>query len=241
MTARGGSKGVPNKNLRLIGGLPLIAWKARAAYAAEAYRVVLSTDSPEIAAVGREHGCVALMRPASLATDTATSASVVRHALESLTMDGNEYDAVMLLEPSSPFTLASHYGIAISQMMGKSADLAVGMRQVDLHPTLQAEIGLDGSISDIVRKMRECDGKTRRQDFKPVWTISGSVYCFRVDMFLRTGDIYGGARNYGFLVDDVSGLEIDTMDDLAWAEYLVERGRVKPAPRPSEAGRWPPQ
>ena len=100
--ARGGSKGIPRKNIRPLGGKPLLAWTAECALAAQSLsRVVLSTDDDEIASVGREHGLeVPFLRPAELGGDAVGSLAVVLHAIEAI---GEEFDAVCLLQPTDPF------------------------------------------------------------------------------------------------------------------------------------------
>lgn len=228
--ARAGSKGVINKNLREIQGLSLIGWKSRAAYAAGADKVVLSTDSAEIAAEGVRHGCTALMRPPELATDEATSASVVRHALETLRVAGNEYDAVNLLEPSSPFTTAAQHTVALRTMEVENADLVVGMKRVEPHPLFVGEQRVDASVTPIILAFQ--NHARRRQDYLPSWSMSGSLYLFKVGMFLDTGDIYGGYVNKGMLVDKWTGLEIDTPEDLEMAEYAAGRRYVRPEAAP---------
>lgn len=226
MVARGGSRGVPGKNLRCIQGLSLVGWKARAAYAAGADKVVLSTDSAEIAAEGVRHGCTALMRPPELATDTATSASVVQHALETLSAAGNEYDAVMLLEPSSPFTTAETYRKALAMMRDRAADLVVGMRRVEPSHVFVGEQREDASVMPIILQMHRHTAR-RRQDFPEDWTMSGGVYLFGARMFLETGDIYGGTRCFGILQPRWEAIEIDTVEDLELAEYAAGKGYVR--------------
>lgn len=232
LTARGGSKGVPGKNLKRIGGLSLIGWKAHAARAAGAIRIVCSTDSTDIAVEARAQGCdVPFMRPAALASDTASSASVVRHTLDTLkAMEGSTFEHVMLLEPSAPFTGCAYYGIAMGQMSLRKADLVVGMKAVEPHSTFTGEIPDDMSIEPIVVKMRARGGKTRRQDFPREWTQSGSLYMFRVDTFMRTGDIYGGEKNYGVLIDKWRAIEIDTPTDMEMAVYAYNNGHVQGPP-----------
>ncbi len=227
VTARGGSKGVPRKNLREIGGRSLLAWKVAGARAAGALEIVLSTEDTAIAAEGAERGCRILTRPVSLASDTATSASVVRHALEALWMaTGTDlYTHVMLLEPSAPFTRPDQYQQAIAMAETRRADAVIGMRAVEPSTLYTDEVGDDGNINHIARTIHNM--RDQRRQARPVeWTPSASVYLFRTDMFLRTGDIYGGGKNYGLLCDRYSSIEIDTIDDLAFAEFAYERGLV---------------
>lgn len=229
IVARGGSRGVPGKNLRPIGGLSLVGWKARAAAkAAPGARLVISTDSAEIADEARRHGVdVPFMRPAELATDSATSASVVRHALETLAARGELFDWVMLLEPSAPFATAAHMREALDMMARLDADLVVGMKETHPHTAFIGEIPADGSIAPIIESMRRRGRHLRRQDLRQEWTMNGALYLFRTDMFLKGDDIYGGPRSFGLMMDAAHSIEIDNPADLAFAQYVVDKGYVK--------------
>lgn len=227
LVGRGGSKGVPGKNLRVIGGHTLVDWKVRGALTADpsAY-VVVSSDDAGIRAAAMDAGASAeIVRPPELATDTAATAEVVRHALGEMAGLGRAApEAVMLLECSSPFTRAASYQQALRDMVEKDADLVVGMKEVIPHPVFIGERRADASVTGIILQFQR--RARRRQDFTDSWTMSGGIYLFRTGMFLETGDIYGGARNVGVLQDRWSALEIDTPEDLEMAEYAAARGKV---------------
>lgn len=219
MVARGGSRGVPGKNLKRIGGESLIGWKARNARACDpGARIVISTDCPKIASEARSHGVeVPFMRPTELATDTASTASVIQHALEQLP----GYDRVMLLEPSSPFTTGPHMRGAIQMMDDLNADLIVGMREVQPNHVFVGERPKDESVAGIITQMAAAGNNLRRQDLGTDWTMNGGLYLFKTDMFLRTGSIYGSPHSYGLLMDRWHSIEIDFPEDLDMAEYAV--------------------
>jgi CMP-N-acetylneuraminic acid synthetase len=222
LVGRGGSKGVPGKNTRVIRGHTLVDWKL-AAVPQDAV-VAVSSDDPGIRAEALRcrPGAIEIVRPAELATDTATTASVVRHALGVV---GGEYDAVMLLEPSAPFTRSATYLEALRMMEERDADLVVGVRPAEPHPVFVGEERDDSSVTGIILGFQRM--ARRRQDFKPCVTMSGGCYLFRVGMFLETGDVYGGVRNFGVKQGRWDGVEIDSMDDLALAEWAAETGRVR--------------
>ncbi len=129
ITARGGSKRVPHKNLARIGGISLIGFRAISARRSHyCSRLIISTDSVAIQDEARSHGVeVPFLRPAALATDTATSESVIAHAMEWIEEhDDSRYDAVMLLEPAAPFGRAADYDAAVELMIARDANLVVG-------------------------------------------------------------------------------------------------------------------
>lgn len=243
MVGRGGSKGVPQKNLREIGGLSLIGWRARAARRAMAEleregwpgRLIISTDSNAIAAEASRHGVeVPFIRPASLATDDAKSVDVIRHALMTLADVGETYDTVVLLEPSAPFATQYHLSEAFREYWKHNAHLVVGMKHTEPHSSFIGERPDDQHIAPIVVKMRQYGTDTRRQARKPEWTMNGCIYIFRSEVVLDEkynweGDwsIYNGGRKLGYLMDRWHSIEIDTMHDLEMAEYAFAKGHVK--------------
>jgi CMP-N-acetylneuraminic acid synthetase len=221
VTARGGSKGVPRKNIRMLGGKPLIAWTADAARAATRLaRTVLSTEDDEIAAVGKQVGLdVPFMRPAELAKDTTPSLPVLQHVVTTLEAAGDRYDAICLMQPTSPLRTAAMIDGCLELLERSGADSVVSVvpMPVDHHP-YWAYIGSpDG-------EMRLATGGaapvTRRQDLPPAFHREGSVYCTRRDVLIDGNSIYG-ARTMGFPVDPARSVNIDTLDDWARAEQLV--------------------
>jgi CMP-N,N'-diacetyllegionaminic acid synthase len=137
LVGRGGSKGLPGKNLREINGLSLIGYKAKSALTSRyCSRLIVSSDSRDIQAEAKRHGAEVLFsRPIELASDTASSNDVVLHAMDWIeTHEGRRYDAVMLLEPSSPLARPDHYDQAIELFMARQASLVVGGAKPRSHP-----------------------------------------------------------------------------------------------------------
>ena len=225
ITARGGSKGVVGKNLKKIGGLSLIEWKILAARAADpAAHIVCSSDSLDILAHAAFLGAKCIQRPDALATDTARSVDVIKHALD---VCPEKYDQVCLLEPSAPYTTGAQYRRALDMMVENDADLIVGMRETSPHTAFVGDVRDDLSVTPVIIQFQR-ETMRHRQAYPKQWSMSGSLYLFRTDMFCRTTDVYGGVRNYGLLCDKWTGLEIDTLDDLELAEYAFAKGYVQP-------------
>lgn len=228
LVGRGGSRGVVGKNLRVIAGHSLVSWKLAGALAADpsAY-VVVSSDDAGIRGEAMDHGASAeIARPPELASDTATTASVVRHALGELRQRGLPgFDAVMLLECSSPFPTSQQYRDALRMMEERDADLIVGMRETSPHTAFIGDVRDDASVTGIIIQFQRM--ARRRQDFTPQWSMSGAMYLFKTKMFQETLDCYGGVKNFGLMQDRWTGLEIDSPSDLEMACYAAERGYVK--------------
>lgn len=229
ITARGGSKGVPRKNVRKLNGISLIGFKAISAQKSKyCSRLVISTEDLEIQEDARRYGVeVPFTRPAILATDTASSADVILHAMEWFeTQTDEHYDAVMLLEPSSPFARSFDFDRAIEMMVNLNANVVLGMRRVEVNSTFVGPIDELGRISSIVDKIGRWDS-TRRQDLPEEYTMNAALYLFRWDFFRKYKSLYRDRDGtYGYVMEPHYSVEIDTLDDLLWAEFLVEKGYI---------------
>ena len=233
ITARGQSKGVPKKNLREIGGISLLGFKAISAVRSRhCTRLILSTDDPEIQENGRKYGAeVPFTRPAELATDTASSFDVIRHAMDWIEANSSErYDAIMLLEPSAPFARAADFDNAVEVMMKHNASAVIGMRKTEVHSTYVAPLDDEGRISGLIKKVEDLQYR-RRQDMRDEYTPNGTLYLFKWDLFKRFHTMYAdGPNSYGYVMDRYHSIEIDEPVDLHWAEFLVEKGHIDLAP-----------
>jgi len=233
LVGRGGSKGLPGKNLREIGGLSLIGYKARAALQSRyCSRLIVSSDSAAIRAEAKRHGADVLFdRPAELATDTASSNDVVLHAMDWIEAhQGRRYDAVMLLEPSSPFARPEHFDEAVELFVSREASLVVGMRETEVASVFVGTLGEDGSIGGIVEKMLKTTAQ-RRQDQRPEVTMNGALYLIGWEALRKHRKIYADpSASYGVLMDRLHSIEIESAADLAYASYVVEHGMLDLSP-----------
>jgi CMP-N-acetylneuraminic acid synthetase len=140
-----------------------------------------------------------------------------------------KFDAIMLLEPTTPFTRPSDYDAAVDLMIARDAKLVVGMREMEIASTFVGPIGPDGRISGIVDSVMRAAGQ-RRQDQIPEYTMNGALYLFAWDHFVKYQQVYADPeRSYGHPMPAEYSIEIDSLRDLAWAEFLVERGYVDPS------------
>lgn len=233
LVGRGGSKGVPGKNLRKIGGLSLVGYKAIAAKkSAYCDRLIVSSDSAEIQAEAKRFGVeVPFTRPAELATDTASSSDVILHAMDWIEKhEGRTYDAIMLLEPSSPFATAEHFDAAVRMFREREADLVVGMKETEISSNFVGALDDDGSIAGIVENLLRMQ-KVRRQDQKLEVTMNGALYLIRWQAMKTTGKVYSNPqKSFGLVMDRLHSIEIEALDDLAFAEFAVERGLLDTTP-----------
>ena len=228
--ARGGSKGVPRKSIRRLGGVPLLCYTATAALAArQLTRVVLSTDDDEIADIGRRAGMeVPFLRPAGLADDAAPMLGVVRHAIEAIeAIDPEPWDAVCLLQPTVPFRDPTEIDACVTLLAATGADCALTVRTIpaEHHPLWAYVEGPDRTLRLFTG---DTEPRTRRQDLPRAYHRDGSVYVTRRDVVMHANSLYGG-RVVGLTMDGEARVNIDTMADWARAERLLRDAAVSAA------------
>jgi CMP-N-acetylneuraminic acid synthetase len=220
VTARGGSKGIPGKNTRLLGGKPLLAWTAESAKRATGLaRVILSTDDEEIASVGRTCGLeVPFMRPAELADDRTPTLPVLQHAVAWCEERGDRYDSICLLQPTNPFRPSDLIDRCIAELERSGADAVVTVSAVpaDYNPHWVYFADADGALRIATG---ESTPISRRQDLPPAVHREGSVYVTRRDVLVG-GSLYG-SRLVGVEVDASRGVNLDTLEDWARAEAMI--------------------
>jgi YrbI family 3-deoxy-D-manno-octulosonate 8-phosphate phosphatase len=212
--ARGGSKGVPGKNLRPVGGVALVARAVRAAAASPAIDVVaVTTDDDEIAVTARREGAVVIERPAELASDTATSESALRHALEALDARGERFDVCVFIQCTSPFIDPTD--ITATAALVAAGDHDSAFTATEHHGFLwrPGALGMEGVNHDAAVRQR-------RQDRDPELLETGAVYAMRVDGFLAADHRFFG-RIGAHVVPAWRAVEIDTDDDLELARAIV--------------------
>jgi CMP-N-acetylneuraminic acid synthetase len=233
LVGRGGSKGLPGKNLREIGGLSLVGYKAKAARQSRyCTRLIVSSDSAEIRAEAMRHGAeMVFERPAELATDTASSNDVILHAMDWIeTHEKRRYDAIMLLEPSSPFARPEHFDQAVELFVARKASLVVGMRETEVASVFVGTLGSDGSIGGIVEKMLRTPAQ-RRQDQPGEVTMNGALYLIGWEAMRKHRKVYADpSASYGILMDRLHSIEIESAADLAYASYVIEHGMLDASP-----------
>lgn len=220
--ARGGSKGIPYKNIRPLAGKPLLAYMVEAALNTPAIdRVVVSTDDPHIATVAEEYGAEVVWRPPEISGDTATSESALLHTLEHLQQsEGYEADLLVFLQCTSPLTLAEDIQGTIDALLTEDADSALAV--TPFHYFLWQQQG-----GEAVGVNHDKAVRLRRQDQEPQHLETGAVYVMRNDGFRNARHRFFG-KTAMYVMPPERCLEIDEPVDLLLAEVLMrERQRVE--------------
>jgi CMP-N,N'-diacetyllegionaminic acid synthase len=213
--ARGGSKGLPRKNVLPVNGRPLIAWTVDAGRAARSIdRLVLSSDDAEIIATARACGCeVPFVRPAELASDAAGTLEVVLHALDALP----GFDYVVLLQPTSPLRTASDIDAACTLLAERSAPACVSLSPVDQHPYWMYQIGVGARLAPVIARDSP---PVRRQDLPAVYALNGAVYIAEA-AWLRTSRTFVTDETIGYVMPAERALDIDTRVDFDSFQNLM--------------------
>lgn len=214
ITARGGSKGIPGKNVLPLAGKPLIAWTIEAALASSLHAdVVVSTDDEEIAAVASRCGArVPFMRPAALAADNSRGIDAVLHALDQLP----GYDSVLLLQPTSPLRTASDIEACLALARDQGAVSVVSVTECQTHPAWCYSIGSDQRLSSFVPG----EAPARRQDLPPAFALNGALYFADAAWLVRERRLVS-ADTRAYVMPAERSVDIDTLLDWKMAELLL--------------------
>lgn len=226
--ARGGSKGLPGKNIKPFAGLPLIAHTILfAKMCPEITRCVVSTDAPEIADVARQFGAeVPFVRPAELAQDDSPLWSVLQHGLAWAEQHTRRYDALLLLDPTSPAREPSDIAGAMRRLREcPAADGIIGVSQPNFSPIWHCVVERDGWMTDF---HAEAAKYSRRQEVPVVYRINGALYIWRTG-FVRSqqeGTWRQAGKHLLYEIPESRAMSIDTADEFARAELLVKGGLI---------------
>jgi len=218
--ARGGSKGVPGKNIRPLADKPLIAWtieQARRCYWID--RVIVSTDDPAIADTAvRWNAEVPFLRPVELATDETKMVEVVLHALDWCRQHDRAYELVMLLQPTSPLRDSGDIEAAARQLEDQGADAVVSVCPCEHSPLWANTLGPNGQMKDFLRS--EAIGN--RQDHPAYYRLNGAIYLARTDYFRQCRGFFGQGT-FAYIMPSERSIDIDSSLDFQMAEFLISR------------------
>lgn len=208
--ARQGSKRLPNKNILELKGKPLITWSIEAGLGSKYIdKVIVSTDSKEIAKISLKAGAeVPFIRPDELATDTATSYDVVKHAVDHY---NNGFDLVLLLQPTSPLRNSKDIDDALELFIQKKADAIISVCEVEHSPSLCNTLPQDHSLK----------GFLRSQDLSKHYRINGGIYIVSIDKFLKEKTFFISERIYAYVMPQTRSVDIDTELDFKTAKALL--------------------
>lgn len=221
ITARGGSKGIPRKNLTPLCGKSLLQWTSDVAHASDLSDTVLSTDDSEIAEAGKALGIeVPFMRPEELAQDNTPTIPVLQDVITKLATEGREYDAVLTLQPTNPLRQVSDINGAIKLLSESGAESVIAFVDVgEKHPARMKWIDEEGRIKN--PEFAEAFEGQRRQDLPKIYLREGSIYLTRTDVLMEKNSLQGDDCR-AWLIEPERAVNIDIPFDLVMAEALVK-------------------
>ncbi|PJZ58127.1 hypothetical protein CH367_07005 [Leptospira barantonii] len=224
IVARGGSKGVPGKNLKPLDGIPLIRYSIDAAKNAKNLtNFIVSTDSDDIAEFAKKSGAnVPFVRPADLANDVISPMYAVLHAKKFMESQGEQYDAILMLQPTAPFRKSEDIDGAISLLESSKADSVISVVDVGAyHPARMKYLEGDRLIDPPFCEAYE---NQRRQELKPMYIRNGAIYLTKSEIL--QGESFKGKDCRAWVMSWQRSVNIDTEEDFLYAEWLSTRGLI---------------
>jgi CMP-N,N'-diacetyllegionaminic acid synthase len=218
--ARSGSKGLKDKNIKILNGKPLLAYSIEAAKESSLFdEIMVSTDSREYADIAKSWGaCVPFLRSGLLANDTASSWDVVKEVIGRYKDLGIEFDTVTLLQPTSPLRTSNDIIKGYKVMKEKAANFVVGVCEMDHSPlwanTLPEDLSMENFLRPEVIKMP-------RQNIPTYYRINGALYILKVDYLMKSSDIYRD-RSFASVMSKENSIDIDDEFDFLLAEFIFD-------------------
>ncbi|EJD6508751.1 MULTISPECIES: cytidylyltransferase domain-containing protein [Providencia] len=218
--ARGGSKRLPHKNILPLAGQPLISWSIEAAQNSQYIDdIFVSTDDADIAEVSTSYGVkIPELRPSHLATDEASTESVITYTLDKF---GKDIDIIVLLQPTSPLRNAQHIDTALEMYIEKNAFSIVSVTPCEHSPLWANTLPKNHSMGNFIRP----ESLKRSQELNTFYRINGAIYIFDAKKLMEYGEIRYTPESYAFIMDPIHSVDIDQSIDFSFAELLIHQGK----------------
>ena len=220
--ARGGSKRLPRKNILELKGKPMIAWTIEAAsYSKFIDRIIISTDDQEIAQICRDYGVdIPFIRPGDLGKDESNSIDVIMHTITKLEELKENYDYVIMLQPTSPVRNANNIDESVELLLRKNADSIISVTALN-HPIewtniLPDDFSLDGFFLNQYEGMRS-------QDFPKRYIINGAIYLNDIQILKKTSSLINCGKSFAYIMEKENSIDVDTQFDFMIAETLLSQ------------------
>lgn len=215
--ARGGSKGVPRKNIRSLAGKPLIAWSIEEAKKSKYIsKVILTSEDDEIIEIAKQYGCdVPFKRPVELAQDETSSMDTIVHAITAIGSDLHDY--IVLLQPTSPLRTVQDIDGCIEMVLSQYADFCVSVTEPSKSPYWMYKVSEDGVMQPVVEQKEIA---TRRQDIPTVYSLNGAVYVAKVEKLLQEKSFLT-PNTKAYIMPQERSFDIDTELDFIICEQIL--------------------
>lgn len=218
--ARGGSKGLPRKNIYFVKGKPLIAYSIEAALGSKFItKIIVSSDDDEILKVSKEFGATPLKRPKKLAQDTSTSEEVIQNVINSLIKQNEEFDILVLLQPTSPLRDASDIDNAIELMLKNNASAVISVTNIGVKPFKTYYLNKKGFLQGVHNNKSP---NMRRQDLPDAYLANGAIYAVYTNLFLQYNSLLP-KKTIPYIMDILKSYDIDDLEDINQIETLLRQ------------------
>ena len=220
--ARGGSKGVKNKNIKLLNNKPLIYYTIKEALKCKFLTsYIVSTDSKDIKNISEKYGAqVPFLRPKKLSSDTSSSSDALKHAVDFMEkMNKTKYDFIIEIMATNPLKNFKDIDSLITKLIKTKADSVIAMSKVTEHHPRRLKKIVNDRIIDIMKEKKE----SRRQDLKPdIFIRAGSIYGIKRDIIMKKGLRYGTKNSRPYILPDKRSINIDNENDFIVAQNLIK-------------------
>ena len=219
--ARGGSKRLPNKNILDLAGKPLIVWTIEAALGSRYIdKVVVSSDSDKILNISKSYEVDTIKRPDELASDTATSYDAIKHTIDVI---DNQFEFVILLQPTSPFRNNNHIDEAIELFIKKQADAVISVVEMSHSPLWSNTLPKDGSMVNFLKTEIL---NIRSQDLEKYYSLNGAIYICKIDRLFKEKTFFLNSNIFSYKMAKKHSVDIDKEMDLKFAEFMIEKSNL---------------
>lgn len=221
--ARGGSKGLPEKNIKVLGNIPLIGWSINSANESKLItKIIVSSDSEKIIKLAKQYNAeVPFVRPDHLASDTASSKDVLIHAIEWYRTKKEFFDYIVLLQPTTPYRQKGDIDKMIAKAIETNADLVVSVKETDSNPYY---VLFEENENGFLHKSKKANF-TRRQDCPKVYEYNGSIYVIKVESLLKENSLAFEKTIKFEMKNPIFSVDIDNQFDFDFAEFLLSRNQ----------------
>lgn len=218
--ARSGSKGIKDKNIKLLNGKPLLAYTIESAEKSGIFdEIMVSTDSEEYAEIAKAWGAnVPFLRSKELSRDKSSSWDVVKEVLLKYKNLGNVFETIVLLQPTSPLRTHEDIVKAYDEFVRKKANSIISVCESEHSPKWMNTLPKDKSMKNFIEKENM---DIPRQNIEKFYRINGSIYISKVDYLMQCGDIYN-SKSYAFIMDKIKSVDIDEEIDFLFAEFILK-------------------
>ncbi len=219
--ARGGSKRLPSKNILDLAGKPLITWTIESALDSKYIdRVIVSTNDNEIATISKKYGAdVPFMRPNDLATDESTSIDVVLHSMDYFKKVGEQYDYIILLQPTSPLRTSQNIDESIELLQDKECNSVISVCEAEHNPLWCNTIPSDGSLCEFMDKSIL---NKRSQDLSKMFCINGAIYLCNYQYLKKELSFFSSSKCMAYMMERSNSIDIDYKIDLDFCDFLIQ-------------------